>query len=124
MFLYVTSNSSRIVVDKAPGLDDIHPRLLKEGAPFITAPLTHVFNVSLRTGRNPPDWKKSRVTPIFKSGDKTDPGNYRPISILSSVMKVFEKLLDKQVRQYLKDNNILSKCQSGFVRYTRQILLL
>ena len=110
----VAKELSRIVVDKAPGLDDIHPRLLKEGAPFITAPLTHMFNVSLRTGRNPPDWKKSRVTPIFKSGDKTDPGNYRPISILSSVMKVFEKLLDKQVRQYLKDNNILSKCQSGF----------
>ena len=110
----VADELSNLATDKAPGIDDIHPRLLKEGASFIAAPLTHMFNVSLQTARNPSDWKKSRVTPIFKSGDKTDPGNYRPISITSSVMKILEKLLDKQVRQYLKDNNILSKCQSGF----------
>ena len=110
----VLKELSFLATDKASGLDDIHPRLLKEGAPFISAPLTHMFNVSLKTGRNPRDWKRSRVTPVFKNGDKTDPNNYRPISIISSVMKVLEKLLDNQVRQYLKENNILSKCQSGF----------
>ena len=63
------------------------------------------------------NWKRSKIIPIHKSGDKTSPNNYRPISILPSVSKVLEKLVQVQLAEYLKSNSILSEAQSGFRKY-------
>ena len=65
-------------------------------------------------GKVPKCWKKKRVTPVFKKGDIDDVNNYRPISILSVSMKVFEKVVHNQVYDFLKESNILSENQSGF----------
>ena len=54
------------------------------------------------------------VTPVFKKGVKSDLNNYRPISVISAVSKVFEKIVYDQLCQYLNDNKLLSSCQSGF----------
>jgi retron-type reverse transcriptase len=54
------------------------------------------------------------VSPIFKSGAKTDPSNYRPISVIPVVAKIFEKIFFDQLYEYLKTNKLLSPCQSGF----------
>ena len=59
-------------------------------------------------------WKQTRVTPVHKAGDKMNPENYRPISVVSTVMKTFEKFIHKQLYSYLNDNNLLTDCQSGF----------
>ena len=77
-------------VKKACGADGIEARFLKAGASSIAASLADLFNVSLSTGKVPNDWKCSRVTPVFKSGDRSDPVNYRPVSLLSSVSKLLE----------------------------------
>lgn len=60
------------------------------------------------------DWKHARVTPIFKSGSKTDPANYRPISVLPVFMKILERAIHEMTYTYLLENNLLSTCQSGF----------
>ena len=56
----------------------------------------------------------SRVTPIFKSGPKSNPGDYRPISIIPAIAKIFEKIISDQLYEYLNANEILTSCQSGF----------
>ena len=56
----------------------------------------------------------ARVTPVFKKGEKSDLNNYRPISVIPVVSKVFEKIVYDQLYQYLNDNQLISSCQSGF----------
>jgi hypothetical protein len=62
----------------------------------------------------PDNLKVARVSPIYKEGDKEERGNYRPISVLSTVAKLFEKFVCIQLTDYLNANDILSPCQSGF----------
>ena len=76
--------------------------------------LTHLFQQSLDSGVLPNDWKKAYVTPIYKKGDKTNPANYRPISLTSVVCKVMEHILASHIMQYLDTNNILLDTQFGF----------
>ena len=82
----------------------------------ITESLLEVFNLSLRTGIFPDDWKFAKVTPIYKSEDKTLCENYRPISVISNIAKIFEKLVCRQLNTFLDNNNIIVKNQSGFRR--------
>jgi len=79
--------------DKTTGLDGISFRLLKEGVDILKYKLAFLYNFSLSSGSVPKIWKRKRVSPIFKSGDTSLVGKYRPISILSNCMKVFEKLV-------------------------------
>ena len=87
---------------------------MKDGSSIIAQPLAHVINLSLLQGVVPDDLKSARVVPIFKKNDKTSVGNYRPVSILSIVSKVFEKVVYDQVESYFKDNKLLYKFLSGF----------
>jgi len=80
----------------------------------ITKPLCYIINLSLQTGLFPSDLKAARVTPIFKSGQKDSFDNYRPISILPALSKIFEKCAHKQLMRYLEDNGLLSESQFGF----------
>ena len=73
-----------------------------------------VYNQSIETGIVPNILKVSQVTPVYKSGDATDPANYRPISTLSSFSKVFEKLIYNQLYSFLEKYSILYKYQFGF----------
>jgi len=66
------------------------------------------------TGIFPDDWKLAKVTPIFKQSDRSDMDNYRPISVISAIAKVFERIVYNQLSSYLSQNNILSPYQSGF----------
>ncbi|CAB3977575.1 Hypothetical predicted protein [Paramuricea clavata] len=91
---------------KATGLDKIPAKILKLSANIIAPSLTFIFNLSLATSVYIDEWKRARVTPIFKSGDKRQCDNYRPISILPVVSKAFEKEVFV--------SSLLSKFQSGF----------
>ena len=109
----VVSTLRGLKANKTTGLDKIPPKILKLSARIVAPSLTYIFNLSLATGIYIDDWKRARVTPIFKSGDRRQCANYRPISILPAVSKVFEKEVFRQVYGYLTENCMLSKFQSG-----------
>ena len=99
---------------KAAGLDKIPCKLLKIAAVIVAPSLTQIFNMIISTGIFPTDWKLAKVTPIFKKGKKDEMNNYRPISVISVVAKIFEKLIFEQLYEYLNNNNLISASQSGF----------
>ena len=99
---------------KSAGLDKISNKLLKAAGETIITSLQHIFNLSIDTGIFPDEMKHTKVTPIYKSGDKKDCGNYRPISVTSAVAKILEKLVCKQLKYFLEYNEIISINQSGF----------
>ena len=84
---------AQIKTNKSPGIDGISAKLLKDAGDTISESLANIFNLSLQSGTFPDDWKLARITPIYKDGSKTECGNYRPISVISIVAKVFEKLV-------------------------------
>ena len=101
-------------LNKASGLDGISCRLLKEAAPFVVPSLTHIINLSITTGIFPDEWKLARVSPIYKEGAKSDPNNYRPISVLPVISKLIEKIVCDQFYEYLIMYDLLADTQSGF----------
>ena len=83
--------------NKALGIDGISAKILKIAAPCISSSLTLIINQSILTGVFPNDWKMSKVIPIYKSRAKDEMTNYRPISIISTVGRIFEKLIYNQI---------------------------
>ena len=81
---------------------------------MITPYLTHIFNLSLSKGEFPNSLKVAKVVPIFKKGDPALPENYRPISLLPSINKLLEKIIEKRIRNFLVEKNILYEYQFGF----------
>ena len=88
--------------------------MLKMAGDSIVPSLTKLFNLSLRLTTYPSQWKKANVVPVFKKGDASTPDNYRPVSILSCVGKLFERAVFKYMYNFLRDNNSISFKQSGF----------
>ena len=101
-------------VSKATGPDGISNRLLKEAAVSIAEPLSHLFNYSMSIGYFPEQWKIANVIPIYKKDNPMICNNYRPISLLCCVSKVFEKILFNHMYAFLKKNKLLNRNQSGF----------
>ncbi len=100
--------------DKATGPDLIGNKMLKETSAAIAYPLTRIFNHCLCAGLYPASWKKSHTMPIFKKGDRRLVGNYRPISLLCNMSKVFERLIYNQLYNHLMKNHLLTPKNSGF----------
>ena len=96
------------------GLDTIPIKLIKLASPIVTPFLTKLIKDCIKYGIFPKCLKRSRVIPLYKSGDVHDPSNYRPISLLSCISKIFEKVLKAQLYQYFIKFNILNDSQFGF----------
>ena len=115
-----------IDVKKATGPDDVSPQVLKHCAGELSGPLSEVFKACLEENAWPSVWKEARVVPVHKKNSRSDPKNYRPISLLSVVGKVFERIVAKVITRHLDDNHLLSHQQFGFRpgRSTSDLLLL
>ena len=101
---------------KSPGPDEIYARVLKECKEELGTPLTSLFNRSIESGLVPDDWKLANVIPIFKKGDKSDPSNYRPISLTSIVGKLLESIIAGKIRDHLEKYSLINPSQHGFLK--------
>ena len=113
----VITSIKELEPNKAVGPDMIHNSLLITACPIIAQPLTLLFNRSLAEGVFPQIWKTAHVTPIYKlKGERSSCSNYRPISLLSCVGKLFEKCVQKYVLEHLRSNEMITSSQSGFTQ--------
>ena len=99
---------------KATGLDGLGPRIPKLAVNCLSSSIAALINKSLAKGQFPSHLKQAKTFPIFKGGAKSDPSNYRPISILPTVSKIFEKHVNKHLMGYLNKYKLLNENQSGF----------
>lgn len=99
---------------KAPGIDNIPIHIIKNCFDLIAEPLVKLVNLSLTTGVFPDKLKIAKVIPIFKTGDSDSVTNYRPISLLTSFSKIFEKVMHNRLSEFIERHDILYCCQFGF----------
>lgn len=99
---------------KASGPDEIPPRLLKTVAEELAPVLTFLFQQSIDNGEVPSQWRQALVTGIFKKGIKSDPANYRPISLTCLCCKIQEHIVLSHMAKHLSQHNILLDSQHGF----------
>ena len=118
-FSKITENETLTIINSlkskySSGNDDISNRLLKSIKCEISKPLTIIINQSLETGIFPDALKVAKVKPLFKKGDNCCLKNYRSISLLPTISKIFERVMYTQLYYYFNVNNLLSEQQYGF----------
>lgn len=110
----VSTFISSLDPSKATGLDGIGPKIIKMAANCLSPIIAGFINKSINSGSFPSQMKFAKVFPIYKGGLKTDPSNYRPISILPTISKIFEKHVNKHLMNYLNKYKLIHETQSGF----------
>ena len=101
-------------LSKATGPDGISARVLRECASVLAPSLFRMFSLSLNSGQVPKEWKHARVTACHKTGAKSNPVNYRPISLLPIASKVLERIVTRRLQTFLNNNGSLPERQFGF----------
>lgn len=110
----IMKSLSRLPNSFTAGDDQIPNFILKDCRTVFVRPLHHIFNLAITSCKFPAVWKRSKIVPIFKGGDRSHIGDYRPISILVGFSKIFEMCLYDLIYPFVCP--ILSPVQHGFVR--------
>ena len=97
----------KLKISGSMGPDGIHPYLLSQCSKELAYPIYKLFYQSYQDGELPTSWKVSSVVPIFKKGERSNPTNYRPISLTSSLAKSMEKIVSNQLNIYLESCHLL-----------------
>ena len=103
-----------MMVNEGVGRNSIPIKNLKDCKSDFPKPLSDMINTSFTTGIFPSALKVANIIPIHKKGDKLDCNNYRPISLLSNISKIFEKMMHIQLTSFLNKNKVLSSFKFGF----------
>ena len=111
---YIDNIINKLNNKSSCGYDNFSNKHIKYARNVLTKPLTLLINQCLQTGIYPSQLKMSRIKPLFKSGDKSLFSNYRPISLLPSLSKIFERVIFDQLLGYFTNNNLLCLDQFGF----------
>ena len=93
---------------KSAGVDNISPRILKEIGSEVAPLLSQIMTASWNTATLPDDWLRANIVPIFKSGNKSEATNYRPVSLTSITCKLMERIIRKRTMLFITDDDILS----------------
>jgi len=99
---------------KSSGIDGISTKLIKTLKNEITKPLSVLINKSLAEGVFPKELKIAKIIPIYKAKDRDSLNNYRPISLLPSISKIYEKVVFKRLYTFLDNNDLIYESQYGF----------
>ena len=110
----IKSAINELSVNAASGPDGLPAILLKNGKDILTFPIYILWRDSLDTGNIPELLKLANIVPIHKGGSKAFAKNYRPISLTSHLIKIFERVIRKHIVKYLETNNLLNQGQHGF----------
>ena len=102
--------------NKSPGVDGIPPKLLMETVEQISIPLARIFNLSLKEGVVPFEWKEANIIPLFKKGSRNKSENYRPVSLTSVICKLLERLIKDHMVDFLVKHKLLNSSQHGFLK--------
>ena len=98
---------------KSPGPDSIVNEVINYCSPVTIKCYTKLYNLVLDSGYSPETWQYSLLVPIFKSGDSKDPNNYRGISLINAIAKIFSSILNNRIIKYME--NKFSQEQFGFL---------
>ena len=96
------------------GVDSIDSRILKLAKHQLVPVITHIVNLSIKNQKFPDSWKQSKVIPLHKKEEVTNPKNYRPVSLLPILSKVLERVIFEQMINYLENNKLLHHSHHGF----------
>ena len=114
----------KIEISKAAGIDKLSGRFLRDAAEILSRPLCKICNLSISRGVFPDTCKIAKLKSIYKIGKKTDPSNYRPISLLPIISKVIERIFHDQTNKVLSKNNICIISNVDSDQITQQICVL
>ena len=95
----------------ACGPDEMGAKILQIGVNHLVGPLCHIYNLSLKTGKIPKDWRHARVAPIYKKGPKGEAGNYRPVSLTSVPCRILESLIKDDLMTHLLQEKLITDNQ-------------
>ena len=112
----VVSKINNMKENKAPGVDGISPKILKETVEQISTPLAHVFNMSLQKGIVPFEWKEANIIPLFKKVSRNKSVNYRPVSLTSVICKLLETIIRDHMMDFLIKHKLINPTQHGFLK--------
>ena len=112
----VVSKINNMKENKLPGVDGISPKILKETVEQISTPLAHVFNMSLKEGIVPFEWKEANIIPLFKKGSRNKSVNYRPVSLTSVICKLLETIIRDHMMDFLIKHKLINPSQHGFLK--------
>ena len=114
----VTSEEVKRIIlslkNASPGYDGVHAEIIKKTYHLYLLPLVHLLNLSLSQGFFPDSMKIAKIIPIYKAGDVTNIGNYRPVSVLPLFSKIFESVMHARLIKFIDKYQLLYKYQFGF----------
>jgi hypothetical protein len=110
----VLDTIKQLDISKANGPDNVSNRMIRDTGPAIAKPLAKLFNKSLELGKFPTCWKEANVSPVHKKSHRQTKTNYRPISLLSNLGKLFERIVFKVLYAYCKMHGLLTWRNSGY----------
>jgi len=111
-------------LNKSPGPDSIHPRVLYEVRSKICSPLKHIMELSLNIGNVSLDWRSAIITAVYKKVSRTDVSNYRPVSLTCITCKLMESLVRDHLMKFFVSNKLFSNHQFGFIKGRFTVLQL
>ena len=112
--IWVDNQLELLKQSKTTGPDNLPPGMLKDSSNELSGPLCCLIDLAMINSTIPNEWNLAKVIPIFKYRDRTDPNNYRPISISPILSKILERAVHSQLLDHLEKHHLLTNCQYGY----------